>query len=75
MEMTRFMRLLNEAEGSFYRRNRERAKFIKVINEKADEVTLELKSDSKDEQVLYKFNSGKIEKEEVLSTKLRTDTR
>lgn len=75
MEMTRFMRLLNEAEGSFYRRNRERAKFIKVINEKADEITLELKSDSKDEQVLYRFNSDKIEKEEVLLTTLKKDTR
>lgn len=66
MEMTRFMRLLNEAEGSFYRRNRERTKFIKVINEKADEVVLELGNDSKKEKVRYRLNAGKIEKEEIL---------
>lgn len=66
MEMTRFMRLLNEAEGSFYRRNRERTNFIKVIDEKADEVTLELGSDSKKEKVRYRLNAGKIEREEIL---------
>ncbi|MGL4863091.1 MAG: hypothetical protein ACRC4T_08235 [Cetobacterium sp.] len=66
METTKLMKLLNEAEGSFYKRNRERANNIRILNEVGNRVILEIVSQTKTEKVSYTLNEGRIENEEVL---------
>lgn len=71
METTKLMKLLNEAEGSFYRRNGDRVRTIQVINEKGNQIILELKTEKITEKVAYTVNDGKIESEKVLSSDSR----